>query len=202
MLGRGALPPTLLTGAWLSAYEATSRRSLSLSEALFTRFALPDDPDLDAFSSGVAEVDAYFRGRQWFNVDKDRAAPPTYQFLTDKDGEVVGYAAIAFRNAEHPLDGSPERARYLVIYAVGIHERFQGALNPRAEQETYAVSLFGVLEAFARDKAGCAGLSLWVRADNPRAMGFYEKVGFVADPGGAVHRDGGAPHLTMRKPVS
>ena len=121
-----------------------------MSEALFTRFALPNDPDLDVFSSGVTEVDAYFRSRQWFNVDKGRAAPPTYQFLTDEGGEVVGYAAIAFRNVEHPHDGSPDRARYLVIYAVGVHERFQGALNPRAEQETFAVSLFGVLEEFAR----------------------------------------------------
>lgn len=46
--------------------------------SLHARFALPDDPDLDAFDSGVSEVDAYFRSRQWFNVGKGLASPPTY----------------------------------------------------------------------------------------------------------------------------
>lgn len=41
---------------------------------------------------------------------------------------------------------------------------------------------------------------MWVRVDNPRAIAFYEKVGFEGDVGGPVQRDGGAPHLTMRKP--
>ena len=172
-----------------------------LPSALFTRFALPDDPDLDAFDSGVAEVDAYFRSRQWFNVAKGVAAPPTYQFLTDEGGEVVGYAAVVFRNAEHPHDRSDDRARYLVIYVTGVHERFQGRENPRAAGETYAVLMFRVLEGFARAKAGCVGMSLWVRADNARAIASYQKVGFVDDPGGPVQRHGGAPHLTMRKPL-
>lgn len=174
---------------------------LALAETLHTRFALPNDPDLDTFASGVAEVDAYFRSRQWFNLGKGVAAPPTYQFLTEPDGEVVGYAAVAFRHCDHPHDGAGDRARYLMIYVAGLHERFQGQMNPRAPAETFAMSMFAVLVGFARDKAGCVGLILWVRADNPRAIAFYEKVGFEGDVGGPVQRDGGAPHLTMRRPL-
>ena len=170
-----------------------------LTHPLYTRFALPDDPDLDTFASGVPEVDAYFRSRQWFNVEKERAAPPTYQFLTAQDGEVVGYAAVAFRNCDHPHDGAGTRSRYLMVYVAGVHSRFQGAENPNAPGESFAVSIFRVLEGFALKKQGCVGLTLWVRTDNPRAIAFYEKIGFAADPAGPVQRDAGAPHLTMRK---
>lgn len=63
------------------------------------------------------------------------------------------------------------------------------------------MSMFDFIEAQARAKDGCVGVSLWVRADNARAVAFYKKVGFREDPGGACQRDGGAPHLTMRKPL-
>lgn len=147
----------------------------------------------------MPEVDTYFRSRQWFNVVKGVAAPPTYQFLTAEDGEVVGYAAVAFRNGDHPHDGSGNRARYLMVYVAGVHARFQGCENPNAPGESFAVSIFRVLEGFARDKQGCVGVSLWVRTDNPRAVAFYRKMGFEPDPAGPVQRDEGAPHLTMRK---
>jgi GNAT superfamily N-acetyltransferase len=172
---------------------------LPLSDALFIRFALPDDPDLDLFESGVEEVDSYFRSRQWFNAEKGKAAPPTYQFLTEEGGEVVGYAAVAFRNCPHPDDAAAERAKYLAVYVTGVHQRFQGQKNPRAPGESFAASMFRQLEQFARDKAGCVGLFLWVRADNDRAIAFYRKVGFVDDPAGPVQRDDGAPHLSMRR---
>jgi len=167
--------------------------------SLHTRLALPDDPDLDGFYSGVPEVDGYFRDRRWFNAGKGIAAPPTYQFLTEEDGHVVGYAAVAFRNADHPRDGVGERARYLMVYVAGVHRQFQGQSNPRAPGETFAASIFQVLEHFARGREGCVGLVLWVRVDNLRAVAFYQKFGFVADPGGPVQRDQGSPHLTMRK---
>lgn len=61
--------------------------------------------------------------------------------------------------------------------------------------------MFAVLKGFAPDNAGCDGLILWVRADSPRAIAFYEKVGFERDVGGPVQRDDGAPHLTMRRPL-
>lgn len=169
-----------------------------MAETLHVRFALPDDADLDSFTSGVSEVDAYFKRRQWFNVGKGIAAPPTYQFLAD-DGDVVGYASVAFRNCDHPDDGAAGRARYLMIYVVGVHQRYQGQKNPRAPDETFAASIFGVLDGFARAKAACAGLILWVRADNARAIAFYRKIGFEPDVAGPVQRDGGAAHLTMRK---
>lgn len=166
---------------------------------LHTRFALPDDADLDTFTSGVPEVDAYFRSRQWFNHAKGVAAPPTYQFLTSIDGEVVGYAAVAFRNCDHPHNGADARRRYLMVYVAGLHVRFQGVVNPSAPAESYGASMFRVLEGLARSKDECVGLTLWVRADNTRAIAFYRKAGFEPDPGGAVQRDAGAPHFTMRK---
>lgn len=161
--------------------------------------ALPDDPHLDSFQSGVDEVDAYFRTRRWFNAKKGKASPPTYQFRTRADGDVVGYAAVAFQRRPHARDDAEDKAKYLVVYAVGVDQGYQGKANPNAPGETYAVSLFKVIEGFAINKDDCVGLSLWVRANNSRAIVFYEKVGFVADPGGPVQRADGAPHLTMRK---
>lgn len=61
--------------------------------------------------------------------------------------------------------------------------------------------MFRVIEGFARNAERCVGLSLRVRTDNPRAMAFYRKMGFVPDPGGPLKRDSGAPHLSMRKPL-
>ncbi len=118
--------------------EARKRGSLegdaALAETRHARFALPDDPDLDTFASGVAEVDVYVQSRQWFNAGKGVAAPPTYQFLTEPDGEVVGLrGAVAFRNYDHPHDGAATGARYSMVYVTGLHSRFfQGQRNPRA----------------------------------------------------------------------
>ena len=170
-----------------------------MSDALYIQFALPDDPDLDGFTSGIEEVDAYFRSRQWFNAAKGKVSPPTYQFLTTDGGGVVGYAAVSFRKCPHPDDASAEKAKYLAVYAVGLHKRFHGQKNPRAPDESFAESMFRALEGFARDKTDCVGLYLWVRADNDRAIGFYRKFGFREDPGGPVQRDDIVPHLTMRK---
>lgn len=156
-------------------------------------------PRGDTFESGEEEVTTYFRSRRWFNADKGQAAPPTYVFRTGPGGLVVGYASVSFRNAEHPDDKSAARAQYLMIYVAGVNTGFQGQRNPVAPEETFAASMFGMIEGLAAAKQGCVGLSLWVRASNARAVRFYEKAGFVADPNGPVHRDGGAPHITMRK---
>lgn len=170
-----------------------------MSAPLFYELALPDDPALDVFACGDDEVDRYFRSRGWFDAPKGQASPPTYVFRVEEGGFVVGYAALAFRNYAHPDDQSEARARYLTIYAVGVNTPLHGKPNPRAPRQTFAASIFSVIASFAAEKAGCAGLSLWVRAGNGRAIRFYEKEGFVADPHGPVQRDKGAPHLTMRK---
>ena len=166
---------------------------------LFHEYALPDDPELDRFDCGEQEVNAYFRSRRSFNTQKGQAAPPTYVFRTAEGGPVVGYAAVSFRNAQHPDDRSSVRAKYLMIYVVGVNRPYQGRRNPLAPDETFAASIFGVIEGFAASTVSCVGMWLWVRSTNHRAIRFYEKAGFVADPSGPVQRDPGAPHLTMRK---
>jgi len=113
----------------------------------------------------------------------------------------VGYAAASFRNCAYPTDSNSEKRKYLVIYAAGLQRRFHGVPDPEAPSQTLAVSVFDVLEQFARRKSGCVGLYLWVREDNPRAVAFYEKFGFRRDPTGPVQRDARIPHVTMRKEV-
>ena len=169
---------------------------MSKSELDF-EYALPNDPSIDQFVSGDVEVDRYFHSRQWFNDEQGKSSPPTYKFC---DGaRVIGFAAIAFRNCPHPTDDSPDTAKYLVVYVIGVSEDLHGVENPEKPGESYAVTTFRTLERFAREKEGVVGLSLWVRTDNARAISFYEKIGFDKDPGGPVQRDDGAPHLTMRK---
>lgn len=146
-------------------------------------------------------MDAYFKSRQWFNVDKDKALPPTYVVRTAPAGEVVGFVALGFRNYDHPHDGSGQRAKYLVVYVAGVNVPFQGKEDSGSKGQTYAASMFDFIESQARAKDVCVGVSLWVRANNARAVAFYKKVGFEEDPGGPRQRDGGAPHLTMRKPI-
>ena len=84
------------------------------------------------------------------------------------------------------------------IYALGVHGHFQGAENPAAPGQRYAATIMDALEELARERADCVGLSLWVREDNARAIAFYVRCGFVADPAGPVARDKGPRHLTMR----
>lgn len=158
---------------------------------------IPSDPEIDEFTSGDDEVDKYFHSRHWFDDGSEKTSPPTYKFC-DGD-EFVGLASVAFRDNPHPTDESSTTAKYLVVYVVGVREELHGVKNPNASDETYAATLFRTLERFGREREGVVGMSLWVRADNARAIAFYEKVGFERDPGGPVQRDGGAPHLTMRK---
>jgi ribosomal protein S18 acetylase RimI-like enzyme len=160
--------------------------------------ALPTDPDIDALDSGVAEVDHYFKSRSWFDTRRGYASPATWQFRTAPEGPVVGYASAAFRRQAHPTDQATERALYLVIYVLGVHRHFQGALNPMAPGQRFAASIIDAIRALALDREDCVGLSLWVRQDNPRAIQFYRRCGFVADPDGPVARDKGPCHLTMR----
>ena len=162
-------------------------------------FALPDDPFLDRFSSGYETTDHYFRSRQWFKFDKNRSSPPTYVFRVRKGGPVVGYCAFDFGKQPHPDNASEAKARYLVIYMIGVDQEFQCKQNPLAPGQTYAASIMSVIEDIARAKQSCVGLSLWVRSTNEAAIGLYRKVGFTEDPGGPSRRDEGDPILTMRK---
>lgn len=166
---------------------------------IFYEFALPDDPFLDRFSSGYQAADDYFRNRKWFNVEKGRSCPPTYAFRAHEGGLVVGYCAFDFGKRPHPDDSSEAKARYLVIYMIGVDQAFQRTQNPLAPGQTYAASIMSVLEDIARARESCVGLSLWVRSTNEAAIGLYRKVGFTPDPGGPSQRDEGNPILTMRK---
>lgn len=129
-----------------------------------------------------------------------KVSPTTYKFLAPTVGvPAVAYASAAFGNYVHPDNLSAAKARYLVIYAVGVSAQLHGMREPRSGQ-TYATCVFLELEALARQKDGCVGLALRVRSDNGRAIGFYQKIGFAADPRGPVPApDGGASYLTMRR---
>lgn len=162
------------------------------------QLALPDDPDLDLFSSGNVEVDSFFRSRQWFNAKKGKASPATYQFRTEDD-QILGYAAAASRNLDHPHENPVGRKKFLVVYAAGIHTKFQGAVDPDRTSQTYAASIFEWLDDLAR-QVGCFGVSLWIRVDNPRAIRFYEKMG-LTKVGNPMQIDDGAQHVTMQKVV-
>jgi ribosomal protein S18 acetylase RimI-like enzyme len=170
-----------------------------MGEEIFFEFAIPDDTFLDRLSSGYERTDRYFRNREWFRSDKGRSSPPTYVFRVAEGGPVVGYCALDFGKQPHPDDASEAKARYLVIYMIGVDQAFQRTQNPLAPGQTYAASIIAVLEDIARAKQSCVGLSLWVRSTNEVAMAFYRKVGFAEDPGGPSQRDGGDPILTMRK---
>ncbi len=170
-----------------------------MATCIHVQLALPGDPDIDALNSGVAEVDRYFQSRAWFDTRKGKASPATYQFRTAPGGDVVGYASAAFRNQPHPTDSADVRARYLVLYALGVHRAYQGVDNPSAPGRRYATTVLDAVEELARSRAGCVGVSLWVREDNARAIAFYRRCGWAAEPTGPVQRDAGARHLTMRK---
>ncbi len=173
-----------------------------MATEIFFEFALPDDPFLEQFSSGYERTDAYFRSREWFNPGKGRSAPPTYVFRVAEGGPVVGYCSFDFGKQPHPDNGSETKARYLVIYMIGVDQAFQGIQNPLAPGQSYAASIMAVIEGTARAKQSCVGLSLWVRSTNEVAMAFYRKVGFTEDPGAPLNRDEGDPILTMRKILS
>ena len=174
-------------------------------ESLFYELAFPADPELERFDCGEEEVNAYFRNLCWFNSEKNRHAPPTYVFRTVEGGPVVGYASVGFANANHPTDGSVLRAKYLRIYVVGVNVEYQRCKNPNESNCTFAHSILRILEKeknyFAASKKDCLGLCLWVRSNNTHAINFYKKVGFEEEPSGPTQRNGGAPHLTMRKPL-
>lgn len=156
----------------------------------------PTDEDLDLFDCGDAEVTTYFKSRTWFKADSGKASPPTYRFRVAPGGDVVGYAAVSPGKRGHPSDASDAKTKYLVVYALGVHNTFKGQL--RSNGEKYAAALLRRLEQLPRPN-GLVGIYLWVRSDNVRAIRFYEKVGFVRDPGGPLKRREGSPHLTMRK---
>lgn len=161
--------------------------------------AAPNDPAVDTFHCGDVEVEAYFHGRQWF---RPKGTLATFAFRVANDGPAIGYVTVARRQVAHPSDASAAMERYLTVYALGVAVDHQGVRNPSSPRDTFAVSIMRVVENLARTQGTCVGLSLWVRANNARAIGFYRKVGFVADAGGAVQRDDGVPHLTMRKALA
>ncbi len=162
--------------------------------SIVTRWADPTAEAVDAFDCGDTEVNAFFRTRRWFSDGK--LSPPTYEFVVN--GSTVGFAAVDERKVEHPSDSATEKMKYLVIFAFGINTQFHGKRLGGPSTGTYAVAALQFVESLLKPKH--VGLTLWVRANNARAIACYKKFGFVADPGGARARGEGAPHLSMRKP--
>ncbi len=171
--------------------------SVPLTKIIFYELALPGDPSLDVFSSGNERVDQYFRNREWYR--ERQASPPTYVFRTAEKGETIGYCAVGFRNQKDPNSQGASKVKYLVVYMLGVRTEFQGKENALAPGQTYANSIMFILEGMARSKEGCIGLTLWVRSNNERGIGFYRKVGFEVDPACSGQFGEGEPMLTMRK---
>lgn len=194
---------TILTRARVGCPTSTQIRlrvGVPVPAPVVTQNALPDDPELDLFESGDEEVDHYFHGRGWFDVKKEVCSPPTYVCRLDPSGPAIGYVSVGHRQVPHPVDASAATARYLTIYALGVDKAYQGVANPLSPGETVAASILNAVEGVARQRPDCVGMSLWVRSTNARAIRFYLKMGFVADPSGPRQRGPkGPPHLSMRR---
>ena len=174
-----------------------------MPEDLFYEFAMPNHPGLREFDCGNEKVNDYFKKCTWFNETKGKSSPSTYVFRTEKGGEVVGYIAMSFKKIAHPCDTSESRARYLIIYMIGVNKKFIGKNNARNQDVSYAKSILEIAEGHAIQDPNCVGVSLWVRSDNQRAINFYKKMGLSEDLGGPIPRDDkGAPFITMRKLIS
>lgn len=166
---------------------------------MFVDWALPDEPALDAFASGDDEVDGYFRSRRWFDLKTGRAKPPTYRFSVAPGEDVIGYATVSFSKMPHPIGDATEKALYLVVYVVGINQRWQGIAHPERPGESLAVSIFEFLRAKAAENERCVGLYLRVRVHNARAIAFYRKFGFVEDPCPPLTPAGEQPSLRVMR---
>lgn len=158
--------------------------------------ASPTDEALDSFDCGDDEVNEHFRKRRFFD-EKWTPTSRGYKFQ-DESASCVGFMHLSFARA--PLrDEASDTGRFLVVFAFGVGLPFQGQTDPTdPDGRRFAAVLMGEAVKFAKAKKDCLGVSLWVRANNHRAIKFYERAGFVGDPDGPRQRADGCPHLTMR----
>jgi ribosomal protein S18 acetylase RimI-like enzyme len=92
--------------------------------------------------------------------------PDSTVFVAERHGGIVGYAFVTPSDDEDLPPGTAEVESIYVMEDVagtGIAQGLMDAALARARAER------------------CSVVSLWVRAENPRARRFYEKVGFRLD---------------------
>lgn len=159
--------------------------------------ASPTDEALDSFDCGDEEVTKHFRERRYFDA-KRKPHSGGYKFV-DMNGAAAGFMHL---NPSKRLirDDCEEYGRFMVVFAFGVSLPFQGQVDPGDPAgRRFAEVLMGEAVRLAQQKEGCIGLHLWVRANNRRAINFYQRLGFAGDPGGPAKRGEGEPYLTMRR---
>jgi len=163
-----------------------------------TERAIAGDPRVETFYFGsepwAVEVEEELKSGIW-EEDRD-----LWLFLQEE--ELVAGARLGFWKLDPPHRHAPfdERQRYYLVIAFGVNVPFQGERDPGspAPGRSYARSILAYIEAKARTRADCVGLSLWVRVNNYRARRVYETWGFDYDPAGPFD-DEGEPTLEMKK---
>lgn len=143
------------------------------------READPLSPQLDEFDCGsepwCGELNAYIRQTKWVY---SRNAETALEFGFDE--EVVGYAVSHVSPTAHPTPRSRSEADYVILQVVALSTNYQGRSGPRADDGPFIDAVLRAMETVARDH-GAAGLRLYVHENNRRAIGAYERNGFVVE---------------------
>ncbi len=116
-------------------------------------------PDAYLAALSTEEREAMWRGA--FEQHPDRL------LVAYREDRIVGFAAFG---PSHDRDARPDRAEIYAIYVAPMHW-------------TTGVGRRLLLEALRRiQAAGNTAASLWVLADNERAIRCYERAGFAVEP--------------------
>ena len=131
------------------------------------RGVVPDDYlDAPAFAS-----QRYTTWRAWTWNQSGRSA----LFVTELDGEVVGFSLCGPERAEPVCDQQQVDEGDLAAAPRG--EVYAFYLHPRAWGSGAATAMMDASQDWLRAQ-GFAAAVLWVLRDNPRGRGFYEKAGW------------------------
>ncbi len=102
--------------------------------------------------------------RPWNNpgrdIDRKLASDPENLLVLEKDGEIIGSVMVGY-------DGHRGWINYL-------------AVHPLHQRQGWARQLIAEAERQLRE-VGCAKVNLQVRSSNAPALGFFSRIGFVAD---------------------
>lgn len=137
------------------------------------RGIVPDEV-LDGLS--VTQREAFWRSAL------SLSEPPSV-YVAERDDEVVGFCAVGSSRDE---DADPSTAEIGAIYVL-----------PSAWRTGVGRALMDAALADLRD-GGSESVTLWVFAQNQRALDFYARFGFEADGAQTVHEGSGAIEVRLR----